>query len=188
MLEETPDPDLNPPTEEPPAEESSNRTFMIAVGILGGLVLLTIIGVLLYAFVIGPRLTAGGADARATAEAYNLEIAQAMTSTMEASKWTATAPATQVALATDFPTETPVVSLPTQTPTNLYDPLTATMQALYTQAAIAQLTPTSTLIPLGALPEGGFAEEYGIPGLLIMAAVLVVVIFLARRLRTVPQK
>jgi len=64
--------------------------------------------------------------------------------------------------------------------------LTATMGALYTQAAISQLTPTSTLIAELALPKGGFADEFGIPGLVMMAAVLVVVIFLARRLRTSP--
>lgn len=186
MLDQNPDPNLTP-SNEPPAEESSNRTFIIAVGILGGLVLLTIIGVVLYAFVLR-KPAAATADARATAEAYNVQIAQAMTATREASLWTATVPPTLVVLASPEATDTPVVALPTESPTDIYDPLTATMEALYTQAAIAQLTPTSTLISAGALPEGGFAEEYGIPGLLLMSAVLVVVIFLARRLRVAPQK
>lgn len=188
MLDPNAEPDLNQPTEETPPEEKSNRTFIIVVGILGGLVLLTIIGVVLYAFLIRPRLSADTASVRATAEAYNLEIAQAMTATMQAAQWTATAPATPVPLPTDLPTDTPVVMLPTEEPTGIYDPLTATMEALYTQAAIAQLTPTSTLIAVGALPEGGFAEEYGITGLLIMAVALIIVIFLARRLRVTPQK
>jgi hypothetical protein len=189
MLDQGTEPDnLEAPIEEKPVEESSNRTFIIAVGILGGLVLLTIIGVLLYAFVLGPKIAKGSESAQATAEAHNLAIAQAMTATNEAALWTATPEPTQVALATQ--TSTPVVSMPTNTPTNEYDPLTATMGALYTQAAIAQLTPTSTLISMegGALPEGGFADQYGIPGLLLLAAVLVVVIFMARRLRTSPSR
>jgi LPXTG-motif cell wall-anchored protein len=53
--------------------------------------------------------------------------------------------------------------------------------ALLTQAAAAQKTviPTSTL-----LPKSGFADEVGAPSLLGLAVLLVVVIFLARRLRT----
>jgi hypothetical protein len=52
---------------------------------------------------------------------------------------------------------------------------------LFTQAAEAQLTviPTST-----ALPDSGFADDVGLPGLIGLAAVLVVVVFLARRLRS----
>lgn len=175
MLDQDSDPNLS--NAQLPAERS-NRTFMIAVGILGGLVFLTIICILLYAFVLGPRLAATNASAQATVEAHNLQIAQAMTATMNASLWTPTGlPAT----ATQTPSPTPVVYIPTETPTSIYDPLTATMEALYTQAAIAQLTPTSTLA--ANLPEGGFADGYGIPALILLAAALVVVIFLARRLR-----
>jgi len=165
--------------------EKSNNTFMIAVGILGGLVFLTIVCILVYAFVLGPRLSANNASAQATAEAHNLQIAQAMTATMNASLLTPTEKPTRLPEATQTPSPTPVVNIPTNTPTSFYDHLTATMEALYTQAAIAQLTPTSTLATPEALPEGGFADEYGIPGLILMAALLVVVIFLARRLRTI---
>jgi LPXTG-motif cell wall-anchored protein len=76
---------------------------------------------------------------------------------------------------------TPLLAVPTDTPVPTSDPRTATVAALLTQAAIAQQTsvPTST-----ALPSTGFAEDVGIPGLLGMAVLLVVVIFLARRLRS----
>lgn len=186
MLDQGSVPDLIPPTQ-PPAEESSNRTFMIAVGILGGLVLLTIICVLVYAFVLGPRLSANNASAQATVEAHNAQIAEAMTATMNASLRT---PTELPAMATQISSPTPVVNIPTDTVTSIYDPLTATMGALFTQAAISQLTPTSTLIAPGALPQGGFADKYGLPGLILMAAVLIVVILLARRLRvpSLPQK
>jgi hypothetical protein len=61
---------------------------------------------------------------------------------------------------------------------------TATVGAAYTQAAAAQLTvfPTTT-----ALPDGGFADDYGIPGLVVMALAFVIVILFARRLRTAPE-
>jgi len=60
---------------------------------------------------------------------------------------------------------------------------TATIGAAYTQAAAAQLTvvPTTT-----ALPTTGFADEVGLPGLVVMALAFVIVILLARRLRTAP--
>ena len=185
MLDQGSDPNLNPPTQ-PAPEESSNRTFMIAVGILGGLVFLTIICVLVYTFVLGPRLSAKNASAQATAEAHNAQIADAMTATLLASLWTPTEMPTSIPQATETPSPTPVVNIPTETATNFYDALTATMEALYTQAAIAQLTPTSTLAAPETLPEGGFGDKYGLPGLILMAAVLVVIIFLARRLRVAP--
>jgi hypothetical protein len=39
-----------------------------------------------------------------------------------------------------------------------------------------------------ALPNTGFADDIGAPGLLLMAVGLVAVIFLVRRLRAVPGK
>jgi hypothetical protein len=52
-----------------------------------------------------------------------------------------------------------------------------------TQAAAAQLTivPTST-----ALPNTGFADDYGVPGMFVMALAFVIVILLSRRLRAAP--
>jgi hypothetical protein len=65
------------------------------------------------------------------------------------------------------------------------DPQTATVAAALTQAAQAQLTvtgmPTST-----RLPNTGFIDDVGAPGLVVMAIALVAVILLARRLRSSP--
>jgi LPXTG-motif cell wall-anchored protein len=61
------------------------------------------------------------------------------------------------------------------------DPRTATVSALLTQAASTATTRTPTVT---ALPVTGFAEDVGVPGLVGLALVLIVVIFLARRLRT----
>ncbi|MGC8856065.1 MAG: hypothetical protein ACP5QU_04630 [Anaerolineae bacterium] len=166
--------------EAPPPEESSNRTFLIAAGILGGIVLLSIACLAVYALMVVPnqrRAQQQAANAQAT---QNALISAGLTATFAAQILpTATLPPP--------PTQTPVIAspavtdTPAVTPTN--DPATATVAAALTQAAQAQLTvvPTST-----QLPGTGFADEYGAPGLAVMALALVIVIFLARRLRAAP--
>jgi hypothetical protein len=64
----------------------------------------------------------------------------------------------------------------------------ATVQALQTQMALAQGGANGTATAVAAqatvLPESGFADEVGLPGMVGLAAVLIAVIFLARKLRT----
>jgi hypothetical protein len=165
----------------PPPEESSNRTFLIAAGILGGIVLLSIACLAGYGLLILPRQNAANQQAATAQAAQNLQVAQALTATSEA----LLIPTATVTLP---PTQTPVIAQATATTaviTTTPDPATATVAAALTQAAQAQLThvPTST-----ALPGTGFADEYGAPGLVILGMTLVGVIFLARRLRVSPTK
>jgi len=63
---------------------------------------------------------------------------------------------------------------------------TATVSALLTQAAKGTVvaTPKATST---ALPSTGFADEVGLPGLLGLAALLIVVVFAARRMRLANQ-
>jgi LPXTG-motif cell wall-anchored protein len=58
---------------------------------------------------------------------------------------------------------------------------TATVAFLLTEAAVGRLTITPTA---SGLPSTGFADDMGVPGLVGLALVLIVVVFLARRLRT----
>ncbi len=165
----------------PPPEESSNRTFLIAAGILGGIVLLSIACLAGYALVILPSQRTTQQQAATAQAVQNLQVAQALTAT-------ANAASIPTATITPPPTQTPVVAQATATTvaaTNTPDPATATVAAALTQAALAQLThvPTST-----ALPGTGFADQYGAPGLVILGMALVGVIFLARRLRVGPVK
>jgi type II secretory pathway pseudopilin PulG len=160
----------------PPPEESSNRTFLIAAGILGGIVLLSIACLAGYALVILPSQQGTQRQAATAQAAQNLQVAQALTATANAVSFPS-------ATSTLPPTQTPVVAQATLTTvpvTNSPDPATATVAAALTQAALAQLThvPTST-----ALPGTGFADQYGAPGLVVLGMALVGVIFLARRLR-----
>lgn len=176
--------DLNFDDEEAPPEESSNRTFLIAAGILGGIVLLSIACLAGYALVILPQQRAaqqaGEQNALAT---QNAQVNEALTATGVAFDLSQTPQATE----TLFPTDTPVVAQPTATNTLEFtltpDPATETVAAGFTQLAESTLT---VIVTTTALPTSGIADEFGLPGLVIAAMVLVAVIFLARRLRASP--
>jgi len=167
----------------PPPEESNNRTFVIVAGILGGIILISVacLAAVYLLGIGGPSSQAQADSATATAQAANAFINQALTSTFEASILPTTT-------TTFTPTSTPVVAVGTHTLTpdpfaGTQSPITATVAAALTQAAAAQLTivPTST-----ALPNTGFADDYGVPGLFVMALAFVIVILLSRRLRAAP--
>lgn len=184
--------DLNPSGDSTPPlkEESNNRTFIIAAGILAGVVFLSIACMAAYALIILPRQKAATAAQEATIQAQNAQVAQAMTQTAEAAAWTPTALPSPLATATNTPTPTrsptPVVVVATATPTSTLDPMA--LLALYaTQTAVARLTATAMVTPTG-LAKTGFADEVGLPGLVVLAVALVVVILLARRLRKAPAK
>ncbi|MBI2759115.1 MAG: hypothetical protein HYX49_10610 [Chloroflexi bacterium] len=163
----------------PPPEENNNRTFFTAVGILGGIVLISLACLAAFYF-FSVRPNQGANSANATAQAIqNAQVAQALTSTAQAQSFPT---------ATVTPTATPLVAQGTATATVTalnFDPITATVGAALTQAALAQLTVVPTM---SALPQTGIADEYGAPGLIIIGAALIAVIFLVRRLRVVPVK
>jgi len=169
--------------EESPPEESSNRTFLLVAGILGGVLLLTLICLAVYAMVYVPRRESSQQTQVAEINAQNTEVALAAQMTRQAQAWTATPSATSVPTETSTASPTPVLA-PTDTPVleePTEDPRTATVAALLTLQAGGDQTTTPTAT---ALPATGFADDVGVPGLLSLAAALVVVIFLARRLRT----
>jgi hypothetical protein len=169
------------PADDIPPEEGNNRTFLIVAGILGGIILITAAclgGVLLLNRNNTPAVDP--AALTATAQAQSNVINDALTATFQAS----ILPTTTL---TPTTTATSVVALASATPTTdpalLNAPLTATIAAALTQAAAAQLTivPTTT-----ALPNTGFFDDYGFPGMFVLAIAFMVVILLARRLRVAP--
>jgi cytoskeletal protein RodZ len=154
-----------------------NRNFWIIFGILGGIIVLALICIAVIAVINLP----GRQNANATRAAQATAISFAATQTASAPRVTPTqVPPTRTPPPPTV-TNTPLIPLaPTSTSTSV-DAAIATRSALMTLAAeatAATALPTSTL-----LPGTGFADEVGVPGLLAMAVVLVVVIFLARRLR-----
>ncbi len=194
----TPDDELDFLEEEPEAKglaeapPSDNRTFLYAVGALIGFMLLILLGFGVYAMMILPRQRAARQTQAAAISAQNTQIAQAITQTAQALSWTATPTATPVPTATPLPTATPVVALPTATPVMAAPAapagptvdtaaLGATATAVYlTQVVAAQYTPTATP---AALAQTGFADRMGLPGLVGTAVLLLLLIFVVRRLR-----
>jgi hypothetical protein len=167
--------------EAPPPEESSNRTFLFAAGGLGLLVLIALL--CLGAYVLFSLNSGQSAEATAAAQATRqaATIQAGLTQTAVAQALTATSGATS----TLPPTSTPVVAQVSATVSPTANPATATVGAAFTQIAVSTQTfiPTST-----ALPNTGFADEVGLPGMLLATLALVVVIFLVRRLRASPVK
>ncbi len=176
--------DVEPSVEEagPPPSESSNRSFLIVAGILGALLVLSLICVAAYAFLILPMNRRAQATQNAAAIAKSTSVALALQQTALAQAWTATPTlAKPTKTPTPVPTNTAVVVIAT-TSVPTVDPRTATIAALLTQQAVLQKTVVPTVTAV--LPKGGFADQYGVPGLVGLAVILVAVIVLARRLRT----
>ena len=171
-----------------------NRTFLLVAGGLGALIVIALICIAIWQFLIKPN-----AANRQSAFQTQTAVAEAAAFQVQTQTAAAMIPTdTPTPVATDTPefTDTPV---PTATeevapddgtgggPTP--DPRTATVEALLTQAALAQtqaaqelLTQTSTPTATG-LPDTGFADDLSIPAIALMAALLILVIFVARGLR-----
>lgn len=164
----------------PPPEESGNRTFLIAAGVLGSIAVLALICIALYALVLLPRQRVQQDQQVATLNAQNTQVAMAITQTSSAARATFTPTVTPVPpTATSTPTSVVVVPTNTRVPTQ--DPRTATISALLTQASIT----TQTMVPTAvSLPTTGFADEVGLPALFGVSVALIGVFFLARRLRS----
>jgi len=166
----------------------SNRTFVIVAGILGGILLIALLAIAAYAVLYLPGRDTGQQTQVAEINATNTAVAQEAQLTAIAKQvtmtptFTATLPPTNTPTMTPSNTSTPVLA-PTNTPDGTADPAaTETVAALLTQQAGgggATPIPTAT-----ALPDTGFADDFGVPGLVLVAGVLMVIILLSRRLRT----
>jgi len=186
--------------DQPDESEGGNRsTFTIVAIVIGGIILLSLICVVVIAAFYLPQQ-------KAATLAKNTSIVETATQgaifaqqTDEAAKATPMLPPTL--MPTEIPTNTPVVVIfATETPgtaANLSttpDPATATVEALQTQLAKAQLTVTSKpslttgTVTKTQLSQTGFADEVGLPGMFIVAVILMGVILLARRLREAPAR
>ena len=170
------EPDFDEPN---PPEESSNRTFLLAAGVLGGLVFLGLLCIAGYLFFRNNSGQQTEATAIAQVTQQQATVQAGVTQTIIAQNQTQTAAVTN----TVPPTNTPVIAEATATFSPTPAPATATVAAAFTQLANS----TQTIIPTStALPNTGFVDEFGAPGLMLVAVALVAVIFLVRRLRSSP--
>lgn len=171
----------------PPSNKPSNRNFLIAVGVILVILVLAIVLLALVAPSIMAQSRNSQLEAAARINAANTATAMAATALAIQNAATATPAITNTPIP---PTKTPIVVLATSTPAAGVSALSAndqaTVQALQTQMAEAQGGGTgATSTPVAtALPESGFADEVGLPGMVGLAAVLIAVVFLARKLRT----
>ena len=174
----------------------SNRTFLIVAGILGGILLIALLAIAAYAVLILPNRGANQQTRVAEINATNTAIAQEAQLTAIARQVTFTPTFTATLPPTETPTQAPTnTSTPVLAPTSTSEPdgetpaatpdadATATVAALLTQQAAGTEEPTP--VPTStALPDTGFADDFGVPGLALIAGVLLVIIILSRRLRT----
>ncbi len=170
----------------PLPEESSNRTFLVAAAGIGGLLVLSMICLGVYALVLAPGQQQARLEQATQIVLQNTQVAQQLTQTAAAQRATQTPTPTDTPVPTEVPTATPtqVVVIPTDTPFTTFGtsaPLTATAAAQQTLAAGQQTTPTATAT---ALPVTGFADEVGLPTLFLVALGLLAVVILARGLRS----
>jgi cytoskeletal protein RodZ len=173
------------PTPEP-EKKPSNRNFLLAIGILGVILILALVLLALVAPGILNQQRASQNEQAAQIYANNTATAMAATAiAMQGAATSTPLPASELG-----PTKTPLVVMATSTPavastSALSANEQATVQALQTEMAAqggaAGLTQTAAAT---ALPSSGFADEVGLPGMIGLAAVLVAVIFLSRKLRT----
>lgn len=189
--EETPEPE-NGPEEEP--NKKGGKSFGLIVALIGLITLaVVVVGVVLLFFRMRGNTTL---EEAAQINAQNTMTVQAATQQAYENNLKLTPSATlkgQVAA-----TLTPVLVMPSNTPAvekadttivaaGAEDPRTATVAALLTQAVT--LDPTAVYAATlaaqpTALPTTGFADQVGLPGLFGLGVLALIVIFVARRLRT----
>jgi LPXTG-motif cell wall-anchored protein len=192
--------DLNG-TEAPPPSSNGpdNKSFILVVSILVGVFLIAALG--MAAYVLGVVLPKNKAQSTQAAQINfaNTATVSALTqaATLAVKSSTPVLPSSTATLVptntvTQKPSSTPVIAVATNTQAPLkestVDPRTATVSALLTQAVLAQQTGTFglTVTATSSLPKTGFAEDIGFPSLLGLALLLIVVIFVVRRLRASP--
>jgi hypothetical protein len=168
----------------------SNRTFLIVAGILGGILLIALLAIAAYALLYLPGRDTGQQTQVAQINATNTAVAEEAQLTAIAKQVTMTPTFTATLRPSNTPTMTPSsTSTPVLAPTNTPVPSDGTPDPAATETVAALLTQQAggggTLFPTAtALPDTGFADDVGVPGLVLVAGVLMVIIILSRRLRT----
>jgi len=166
-----------------PRGRSGAKPLLTILGIIAAVFIVGVVAVAFIYFYLLPQSRLTSVDVAAQQNAAATATANMLTQEANISIW-ATATARAKPTQTSTITQTPLAS---KTPTvGTVDPRTATVAVLMTQAAAARLTATYQGTA-GILPKTGFADEVGLPGLVALSLVLVVVIYLVRRLRTSAQ-
>ncbi len=172
---------------------SNGNNFKIIIGILGAVFVVALVAIIIYALMVLPKQNAARLEQAALINAQNTATSMAATSEALLMLQALTPSATIYVEPTAANTPTPVVVFPTATeepplaaqPAIASDSMarTATVAALLTMAAGGANATATRAATITALPTTGFADEVGLPMLLVAGVVLLGVLFLARRLR-----
>ncbi len=174
-----------------PQKPRGNRTFLIALAIIGVIFVLLLVLFLIFGPAYVAKQQAASQENAARINAANTATALAVNA-MAAQQATLLAPtktpAPISAAGGTVPTKTPVVAIRTNTPagvggSGLSAAELATVSALKTQVAAGTVSAAAAAATSTALPSTGFADEVGLPMMAGVAIVLVAVIILSRRLR-----
>lgn len=193
----------------PETPTGGGRPFMIAITIIGILLLAGLVGLGIVLF--NRNSLPSSTDQAARINAQNTQIAAAATEQVRIAQLQQTVDAAILPTATIPPTATPivvvlgavtntsVVAIPTATNTPV--PPTATvLPADQTKTAAAKTSIALGTKPVGGggvgagtpqatatgLPNTGFADQAGLPGMIGLAVALLAVILIAKRLRSSP--
>ena len=151
-------------------EETNNRTFMIASIALGGIFVAGLVALGIYMFRIRPAQMAASVARTAEINLQNTQVAVDAQATADGM-------AVAAAIVTPVPVQN-VAAVPTVAPTAVVAP-TATMAA----ASAAVIAPTAAPASSKTLPVTGFADDIGLPTLLMSVAGLLGVIVVTRSIR-----
>ena len=95
--------DLTTMDEEQPPEESSNRNFLIGIGVLGGIILLSVACLVGYALLVLPKQTAERDNQEATLIAQDVGMNATLTAIQHETNLSQTPPATFTLVPTNTP-------------------------------------------------------------------------------------
>ncbi len=187
MLEDI-DLELEEPVEAEAEEagERQNRTFIILVAVMGGLLLIGIIAFCVWLFTVGRGVIFGGQAAiPPTATPEEMIVGMAETATAEA----ALAQAYPEPTATPEPSPTPVPPTPTLPPTIAAPQATPTPRVTPTATATRAVTAGAGTTSGAATPTPTAVRPPAQTGIgaytaLILAAGLIILLVISRRLRT----
>jgi len=167
-----------------------NRTFIVSLGIVAFIFLISLVALAVVAAVILPQNRVKRENQQAVIYAMNTATAYAATQANLVAPPRLSSPIPPTAVPQQ-PTNTSVAIVATAMPQAFamgggMDSRTATVAALLTQAARSGVTaaPAATYpVAYTSLANAGFADEVGLPLLVGGALVLIIVIILVRRLR-----
>jgi hypothetical protein len=175
---------------------AGNRTFIVSLGIVAIIFLISLVALAVVAAIILPQNRVKRENQQAVIYAMNTATAYAATQENLVAPARLSSPLPPTAVP-EQPTNTSVAIVATAVPQAFalgggLDGRTATVAALLTQAARSGVTaaPAATypVVYASQLANAGFADEVGLPLLIGGAVVLVIVIILVRRLRTAKAK